>query len=194
LAFELRKAAPNSGKEATMTKWLKTIRNRSKALAGTIKMALQVILSAFFCVVFLTIVWGVSTIAMGNEAERSSKSRKIGGLCEYKPYPGKARIVSIHKKEMPENYSGPSYESYEVKFTFCSEEQIRETHGRVEGKEFSLRLTNSWYPGPKFLKKYAIEEGKRFDCCLNVITKGACTPTIFDFPTIDLGDYFEDKN
>ena len=116
-----------------------------------------------------------------------------GGPCEYRIYDGEARIISIRRKELPTGYGGPSHESYEVKFSFSAEEAIKEAHGKVEGKQYTLKLTNSWYPGPKFLEKYGIEEGKSFDCYLKVITKGTCTPVIFDFPTIDLSDYFESR-
>jgi len=55
-------------------------------------------------------------------------------------------------------------------------------------------LKNSGYPGPKFLEKYGIEAGKSFECHLKVIVKGTCTPILFEFPTIDLRDYFEFKD
>ena len=129
---------------------------------------------------------------MEPEPEKSAPM-VFGGPCEYKEYKGKATIVSICKKELPSGYGGPSYESYEVKFSFSPEEEIEESFAKVEGREFTLKLTNSWYPGPKFLEKYGIEAGKSFDCYLKVITKGTCTPILFDFPTIDLSDYFESE-
>ena len=119
--------------------------------------------------------------------------RTGGGPCEYKIYKGSARITSVRKKEMPKGHGGPSHESYEVKFSFSPRKEIKEAHGRVKGREYTLKLTNSWYPGPKFLKKYGIEEGKSFDCYLQVITKGTCTPVLFDFPAIDRSDYFESR-
>ena len=124
-------------------------------------------------------------------AAEKSAPRVVGGPCEYKQYKGQATITSIRKKELPENYGGPSYESYEVKFSFFSEKEIKEAHGQVKGREYILMLTNSWYPGPKFLEKYRIKAGKSFECYLKVIIRGTCTPVLFDFPTIDLSDYFE---
>lgn len=116
----------------------------------------------------------------------------FGGQCEYRKYSGLARIISISKKRPP-NYGGSFYENYEVKFSFYTDERIKERHGQVEGKEYLLLLNNSFYPGPGFLKKYGIEVGKYFDCYLKVITRGTCTPVLFDFPTIDLSDYFENQ-
>ena len=103
---------------------------------------------------------GVSCIAT-NEPTRKPV---VGGQCEYKKYRGQAKIISVRKKELPN-------ESYEVKFCFYTDEIIAEAYGQVEGKKYLLLLDNSSYPGAKFLKKYRIEKGKYFDCFLKVITR-----------------------
>lgn len=141
--------------------------------------------------IILTIADCSGLIRSMDLAAEKSAPRIVGGPCEYKQYKGQATITSIRKKEMPENYGGPSYESYEVKFSFSPEEEIEEAHGQVNQREYILMLTNSWHPGPKFLEKYRIKVGKSFECYLKVIVRGTCTPVLFDFPTIDLGDYFE---
>jgi hypothetical protein len=114
--------------------------------------------------------------------DESTKKPVFGGQCEYNKYRGQAKIISVRKKDLPN-------ESYEVKFCFHTDEIIAEAYGQVEGKEYLLLLDNSSYPGFKFLNKYGIENGKYFDCYLKVITRGTCTPILFDFPTIDLSDY-----
>jgi hypothetical protein len=113
----------------------------------------------------------------------------VGGPCEYKQYPGKAVITSITPGTEPGKTPG---ESYVVKFTFSPEQEIQEEFARTAGKEFLLLLTNSTYPGPRFLEKYGIRVGKVFDCVMKVIVKGTCTPRIFEFPSIRLDDYSED--
>lgn len=123
--------------------------------------------------------------------EGSSSRRIVGGQCDYTQYKGTAEIVSVQRRELPDNYQGPAYEQYEVKFTFQPFEMIRERHGHVEGKEFLLLLSNSMYPGLKFLKKYGVVEGATFDCNIKVIIRGTCTPVIFDFPDINLDDCLE---
>ena len=154
-------------------------------------MARHVKIGVLFLWVILSIPgWGDWICAMDVETKRPAP-RMGGGPCEYTIYKGIARIISVQKKEMPKGYGGPSHESYEVKFSFFTEEKIQEPHGRVEGREYILKLTNSWYPGPKFLRKYGIEVDRSFDCYLKVITKGTCTPILFDFPAINLSDYFE---
>jgi hypothetical protein len=137
-----------------------------------------------FFVIF-AILWAVgSVIALSQEPEKPQKA--IGGPCEYKQYKGKATIVSIREK--------PTFDHlYEVYFSFSPDEEIEESWVKVEGRRYLLMLNNSSYPGRKFLKKYGIKLGKTFNCYLKVITKGSCTPILFEFPTINLGDYFESR-
>ena len=115
----------------------------------------------------------------------------VGGPCEYRSYPGEARIVSI-KKVVPEanaQPAGPSAKGYDVTFIFHTDRIIEEPYVKVQEKPHRLLLTNGSRPSARFLKKYGIEEGKTYPCRLQVITKGTCTPVLFDFPTIDLSDY-----
>lgn len=146
----------------------------------------------FFSVILIIADCVGSMDAMDLEAERS-KSSVVGGPCEYKQYKGKAVIISITPKALPDYYTGPPYESYEVRYHFEPEEEIMEAYGKVQGREYVLRLANFRYPGLKFLRKYCIEVGKYFECYLNVITKGTCTPIIFEFSTINLKDFFENE-
>ena len=145
-----------------------------------------------FAIILANAFYPGSSMAVDLAEERSTP-KVVGGQCEYIRYKGKATIISIREKKMPRDYVGPSYENYEVKFSFFSDEEIKEAYGKVKGREYSLMLDNSWYPGPKFLEKYGLETGKSFECYLKVITRGTCTPVLFEFPTIDLGDYFEHK-
>ena len=136
---------------------------------------------------------GCTDVVSGTDrGEEMRTQRVVGGLCEYKSYRGIATITSVREtKENQESRGGPSCQGHEVRFSFSSDEKIEESYGNVEGKEYTLKLENSWNPGAKFLKKYGIESGRNFECYLKVITRGTCTPVLFDFPAIDLGDYFE---
>jgi hypothetical protein len=111
---------------------------------------------------------------------------KVGGPCEYKDYKGIAEIVSI-QKIVPGSASASikkSDESYEVRYSFYPENKIQETFVHVESRSFVLLLPDSSYPAPEFIRKNDIAPGKRLDCVLKVITKGACTPMIFKFPSL----------
>jgi len=116
-----------------------------------------------------------------------------GGPCEYKSYPGRAEIISVARIELPRGHPGPPHDTYEVWFRFIPDHPIAESHGRVDGKPQLLTLANSWHPGPRFLEKYGIAPGRVFPCNLKVITRGTCSPRVFEFPGIDRGDYFESK-
>ncbi len=136
----------------------------------------------------LGVLFACESVAVAGD--KGTGETLVGGRCEYRSYEGKARIVSIKKNPSADL----STQGYEVKFVFVSDSPVEEPFARVEGTEFLLLLTNSSYPGPKFLKKYGIKNGKVFACILKVITKGTCTPVLFEFPSIRLDDYFEYRN
>ena len=138
-----------------------------------------------FSVFILAIIIGANIIVANDRMNKMNNPPITVGRCEYKEYPGYAKITSITKINIP----GEPNERYEVKFMFYPYQEVEEGHAQVEGKEFLLLLTNSSYPGPKFLKKYGIKVGKVFDCYLKVIVRGTCTPIIFEFPSIRLDDY-----
>ena len=125
-------------------------------------------MGAFFCAFFLVVGWEGSVNA--KEQKEESTSMVVGGPCEYKTYQGKATIVSIFKKEPPFGYRGRMDDSYEVKFCFHTEEKIREAFAQVEGREFILELTDFRYPGTRFLEKYGIKKGRRFECSLKAVS------------------------
>lgn len=130
---------------------------------------------------------------------RLARGFYVGGPCEYAQYDGTATIIRIEKTQASTEQAtvegGPGYEGYEVGFVFTTDKIIKEDWPQVQdillGKEQLLLLKNGWYPGPEFIKKYHIAVGRSFQATLNVITKGTCSPISFDFPEIDLGDYFE---
>jgi len=130
------------------------------------------------------------------EAGPQTRLARLGGRCAYDNYRGQCRIVSVKKTaaSMRQATVGGSagYEGYDVRFTYSGDlpdDSALARHARDQ--EHRLRLTNPWYPGPRYLKKYGIAEGQRFACTLKVRTKGSCAPFLFDFPAIDQRDYFE---
>lgn len=113
-------------------------------------------------------------------AAASPSHPRVGGLCSYKQYRGEAEIVSVTPRP------GGTGE-YEIKFAFHPQETIQEEFVRTEGKQWSIVQKDSSYPREDFLMRYGIKTGKRLPCYLKVITKGTCTPVLFDFPTIKTG-------
>lgn len=118
---------------------------------------------------------------------------EVGGQCNYSSHPGTCTVTQVSKTAASAAQAkvegGAGYEGREVKFAFTSRAPIASEAGRKAMREqHELRLKNSWYPGPRFLDKYGVAPGKSFACTLRIRTKGACTPTVFDFPKIDTGD------
>jgi len=131
------------------------------------------------------------------QGSASGKDRPvIGGACTYGSHPGTCTITQVAKTAASAAQAkvegGAGYEGREVKFAFTSAAPIASPEGQQAMREqHELRLKNAWYPGPRFLEKYAITPGKSFACALRVRTSGACTPVLFDFPAIDTGDTSE---
>jgi len=136
---------------------------------------------------------GLCWVGSGCGGGPTATERMVGGQCRYRDYPGTATIISTMKAEEAKVVGGPSYQAHEVRFTCVPDGKVTEAFAQDHGREQILRLANSWAPGPKFLTKYGIEPGKHFPCIMRVIQTGTCTPIIFDFPTIDLSDYFESQ-
>jgi hypothetical protein len=147
----------------------------------------SLLLRSLFLTVLSFFLFALLCMAMDTHPE----DKVAGGPCQYKAYPGRAAILSVQKQEGQTQAVAPAADAYEVKFSFTPDEKIKEDWVRVEGKEHLLLLANSAFPGPGFLKKYGIEPGKLFQCNMKVITRGTCTPVLFEFPAIDLRDYAE---
>jgi hypothetical protein len=140
----------------------------------------------------VSLMVGVAGSSSSSLAESESQTvRTGGGPCEYNRYQGVCRITSVRLMGADQNYTELPYHRYEVRFSFQTEHKIEPYYGLLLEKEHILKLTNSWPPGPRFLHKYEIKEGAVFDCYLNVIVHGTCTPIHFDFPAVNLSDYFE---
>ena len=145
------------------------------------------------CGILILIVQGS---ACSNDKGMSEDSRKTGGECVYVSYPGIATITRIVKTDASKRQAtmkgGPGYEGYEIWFLFNTEQEIKKEWVRKSiNKEHLFLLANSWYPGPRYIAKYTIASGNRYQCTLQVISKGACTPTIFQFAEPQRNDYFE---
>jgi hypothetical protein len=120
----------------------------------------------------------------GLPAERPS-GNLVGGPCDYKGYHGQARILSI----IPIRSAGETGTAFEVRFSFQPANRVSEPFANPEGRLFLLTMKNGTFPDQRFLEKYRLETGRILEGRLLVITRGTCTPTLFEFTGIDLGDY-----
>lgn len=132
------------------------------------------------------------------QEEEQDKDLIVGGPCSYDAINGSCKITTITQtddsKKQAEITGGPGYAGYDVKFSFTPS-NAAELKGKESmlRKENTLMLTNSWYPGQEYLVKYNIKDNAVFDCELDLINKGTCTPVIYKFDNIDTTDYFETK-
>ena len=153
----------------------------------------SLLISGLVCMVIVYMA-GAHCVAAGSDRA----TRRIGGGCSYEEYPGKAVITRIKKTQQSMKQSktigGPGYEGYEVWFRFKTDTFVKRSAAlRAIRREHSFRLTNSWYVGEKYLKKYGLKEGREYTCLLKVKTGGGCTPILFRCNELDQTDYFESR-
>jgi hypothetical protein len=119
----------------------------------------------------------VAIISMSAEME-IKENLWVGGKCEYKAYKGRAEIISvISRRESTE-----LKDEYEIKFLFFPDLEIKESYAQVKGREFLFLINNAYFPDRAFIVKQDIKAGKIFNCTLQVIVRGSCTPMMFEFP------------
>ncbi len=129
-------------------------------------------------------------------AQAPSAAGRVGGRCEYRDLPGTATITRVAKTAASSQQAGAAgYEGLEIEFSFASSQPIEDAAvRRFAERPHQLRLINSWYPGPRFVQKYGLTQGRALKAVLQIITKGTCTPMLFWFPEVDLSDYFESRH
>jgi hypothetical protein len=118
-------------------------------------------------------------------AENQKKKTLLGGICEYRLYPGMIRVLDIEKTERSKLqsriYGGPDYEGYEITYKFISDKDIEENFAKERAlKTQTFRLLNSWFPSKEYLIKNNIEKDKSYPASMMVIEKGTCTPVLFE--------------
>lgn len=123
-----------------------------------------------------------SLICFACSLERADSQPVFGGQCDYKEYKGYAKVTSIARAYGENIPNG----TYEVRFLFYTDQEIKEQYAQVKNKEFLLEVNNFSYHNSRFLEDNEIKVGKILDCNLKVIVKGTCTPVIFEFPSIKI--------
>lgn len=149
------------------------------------------------------LVLALSALAIADARSSGDRIRapsrpRFGGPCDYTRHPGTATIVRVLQtapaRDQASAQGGAGYAGYEVWFTFSPRVELEgELARRAASGEHLFQLANSWYPGPRYLEKYHVAPGASFDCELLVISRGTCTPTLFDIPAMPKDDYFESK-
>lgn len=119
----------------------------------------------------------------------------FGGSCKFHTYPGTCEIISVSKTaESIRASNGLGYDGFEILYKFTPTTWSNFLSKILFNKfwtEYNLVLGDSISPGPKFLDKYKIKPGAKFDCQSKVRYMGTCTPQYIEFKSIDNFDYFE---
>jgi hypothetical protein len=137
----------------------------------------------FTIILIVAVLPGIGCSMTNSETARGPL---VGGPCEYKSYPGQAEIVSVEPIQAPAAAAG---ERYDVKFRFIPEGPVEEPLGKAAlQRTFSLLPYREMPPDRAFIEKFDIRPGKQLGCTLKVITRGTCTPILFDFPSLAPGN------
>ncbi|HOR32967.1 MAG TPA: hypothetical protein PLT21_01060 [Syntrophales bacterium] len=100
----------------------------------------------------------------------------VGGPCEYRSYPGQAEIVSVTP-------STAASGRFDVRFRFIPDGVVEEPLGKSAlERTFPLLPDREMPPDRAYVEQLDIRPGTRVGCTLRVITRGTCTPVLFDFP------------
>lgn len=100
----------------------------------------------------------------------------VGGPCEYRSYPGQAEILSV----VPSTAAGGRFD---VKFRFFPDGAVEEPLGKAAlERAFVLLPDRETPPDRAYIEQFDVRPGRRLSCTLKVITRGTCTPILFDFP------------
>jgi hypothetical protein len=111
--------------------------------------------------------------------EEEKEAPRAGGPCEYHRYEGRAEITSLQKTVDPYK---KAKECWEAKFRFIPDQEVKESFAQVAGKEFLLEISQSSYLSPEFIKLHDVQIGRTLHGYLLAITRGTCTPVLFEFP------------
>ena len=101
----------------------------------------------------------------------------VGGPCSYQDHPGRAKILSVTPAPRQDQKG-----LFEVRFSFQPQEPLEEKWGSLKGRRFLMTLKGGRLPDREFLQRHDLKPGKELECTLSLITKGTCTPWIFQWP------------
>ncbi len=132
-----------------------------------------------FCYIIILLIYAGSAC--------NNKKDIVGGRCEYKEIKGTAAITSIVKAD-----SGDNNSQVTVFFDFVPDDPDAVNNYRfhnVPDKDQELRVGGGVNPAKSYMDLKGITAGSSYKCKRMEITKGTCTPVIFDFYEIDFSDY-----
>jgi hypothetical protein len=133
----------------------------------------------YLLLLIIPFLFSVIEVSSSRGEEEKKEAPRAGGPCEYHRYEGRAEITSLKKTADPYN---KGKEGWEAKFRFIPNQEIKESFARVADREFLLEINQSSFLGQEFIEQYGVQIGRTFHGYLLAITRGTCTPVLFEFP------------
>ena len=138
----------------------------------------------YFTLLLLFLLYGflwVESVAFGNGL--INHHRMVGGSCTYSQYYGQAKIESVSLKLISGKHARKYYEIF---FIFQTDDEIPALWQHITEKPQLLIMKNGKNPSVDFVNSHNIQAGDTYNCILNIISKGACTPIIFEIPELNI--------
>jgi len=114
-----------------------------------------------------------------------AKDTVSGGACAYTETVGRATILSLNKAHPGDNNCEKN--PVEVAFDFTPDDPLR-ANARTD-KNKRLTVGDGRNPPREYVIGKGLAIGTTHRCIRKSITKGTCTPLLFEFPSIDLSDF-----
>lgn len=129
--------------------------------------------SRLTCGVVGTVMLGAALLFMGCSKKQTEPT--VGGACRYDSHAGQARIVSINADEQSD--------AVDVKFVFLPSTPIKSDFFHPE-KRYTMHTSDSKQPTKAFVQANDLKTDKMVEAEIQLITEGACTPVLFNFPAL----------
>jgi len=133
----------------------------------------------YLLLLIIPFLFAMIEISSPRAEDEKEEAPRAGGPCEYHRYEGRAEITSLQKAVDPYKQGK---ESWEVKFRFIPNQEVKESFAQVADREFLLEISQSSFLSQEFIERHGVQIGRTFNGYLLAITRGTCTPVLFEFP------------
>lgn len=124
-----------------------------------------------------------------NQAATQNNNQLIGGPCTYASYPGTCKITAV---ETVSDQPAGGNDGAKLKFTFAlnkgetiTQSGFELASGKVYEKMAARNGAGDKVGWQACLDEFQIRPGMTYDCTLQAITAGTCTPEIYKFKDLD---------
>ncbi len=106
----------------------------------------------------------------------NKKEKKVGSSCEYADIPGSAELVKVYDKS----------HSVEVYLNFTPDDSVSYRFPDMPDTNVMAYVCQGHKPrNPEWIKEQGLTVGSFHPCRRREITKGTCTPVLFELTDVD---------